>query len=195
MGNAGKIVIVVAAALGLAACTNDQHASSYSAGDGPVYPVPSPAVAAAPSSAAVQSGAPARACTADDVKVTGDFGSKPTITIPDTCTAPATLLTKSLVAGKGTGVSATGTLQVNFDLVTWSDKVDQQSDFGLAPLPVALGRGEVIPGWDQGLAGIKQGERRLLVIPPSLGYGATGSQKIKPNETLVFVVDAVQVSG
>jgi peptidylprolyl isomerase len=55
---------------------------------------------------------------------------------------------------------------------------------------VTLGQGQVIPGWEQGLQGMKQGGRRLLVIPPALGYGSTGSgAKIKPNETLIFVID------
>ena len=51
----------------------------------------------------------------------------------------------------------------------------------------------MIQGWNEGLVGMKQGGRRLLIIPPELGYGASGQGPIGSNETLVFVVDAAQV--
>ena len=51
----------------------------------------------------------------------------------------------------------------------------------------------MIPGWQQGIPGMKVGGRRLLVIPPELAYGATGSGPIGPNETLAFVVDLIGV--
>jgi peptidylprolyl isomerase len=199
MRNAGKIVIVVAAALSLAACSNGQEPSSYPPGSGPTYPAPNPAAApssaasAAPSSAA--GAAQRQECTADDVKVTGGFGTKPTVTIPDTCTAPTKLLTKDLTTGTGPAAANGSTVNVNYDLYTWSDKVDQQDSFSSQPFALTLGQGTVIPGWEQGLVGIKQGTRRLLIVPPDLGYGAAGYAPIKPNETLVFVVDAVGVTG
>ncbi|HET9720385.1 MAG TPA: FKBP-type peptidyl-prolyl cis-trans isomerase, partial [Solirubrobacteraceae bacterium] len=58
-----------------------------------------------------------------------------------------------------------------------------------------LGQGAVIKGWDKGLVGMKVGGRRELIIPPSLGYGATGSgSTIPPNATLVFIVDLIGVA-
>ncbi|HEX4816181.1 MAG TPA: FKBP-type peptidyl-prolyl cis-trans isomerase, partial [Nonomuraea sp.] len=58
-----------------------------------------------------------------------------------------------------------------------------------------LGAGRVIAGWDQGVAGMKVGGRRRLTIPPHLGYGSAGAgTAIKPNETLIFVVDLLGVS-
>src|ERR1700709_1042681 len=61
-----------------------------------------------------------------------------------------------------------------------------------APLDFRVGVGQVIPGWDQGLLGMRVGGRRRLVIPPHLGYGARGAGgAIGPNETLIFVVDLV----
>ena len=63
-----------------------------------------------------------------------------------------------------------------------------------SPFPVQLGSGSVIPGWEKGLLGIKKGGRRKLTIPPELGYGAEGyPPDIPPNETLVFVIDAIEV--
>lgn len=195
MRNAGKIVLAAAAALALGACAPDQHPSSVPPGGGPTYPAPEPAAASASGSAGHDSGSSANECTADDVTVSGDFGVKPTITIPTDCAAPTKLITKDLTAGSGAAAKAGSTLQMDYDLVTWSDKIDQQNSFGAQPFALQLGAGTAIPGWDQGLEGIKQGGRRLLIIPPALGYGASGNGPIKPNETLVFVVDAVQVAG
>jgi FKBP-type peptidyl-prolyl cis-trans isomerase len=63
-----------------------------------------------------------------------------------------------------------------------------------APFPVQIGVTQVIEGWTRGLVGLRQGGRRMLTIPPELGYGAAGyPPDIPPNETLVFVVDAVAV--
>ncbi len=62
------------------------------------------------------------------------------------------------------------------------------------PFAFTLGAGEVIPGWDLGIEGMREGGRRILVIPPELGYGEQGSPPaIKPGETLVFVVDLKSV--
>lgn len=203
MRNAGKILIVVATGLSLAACTNSQVASPYPAGGGPTYPAPNPVVTSAP-----QTSASARPCTADDITVSGGFGTKPSVTIPATCSAPTSLLTKDLQAGTGAQANAGSIVQVDYDLITWSDKVDQQNTFGGQPTTVVVGQNgtgttqgqsqgsaATTPGLSQGLAGIKQGGRRLVVVPPNLAYGPTGSGAIKSNETLVYVVDAVQVTG
>lgn len=63
------------------------------------------------------------------------------------------------------------------------------------PFSFALGGGQVIKGWDMGVKGMKVGGRRKLTIPPHLGYGARGAGGvIRPNETLIFVVDLIEVS-
>jgi peptidylprolyl isomerase len=61
------------------------------------------------------------------------------------------------------------------------------------PYAFKLGQETVIKGWDQGVPGMRVGGRRLLVIPPDLGYGAQGRDPIAPNETLIFVVDLKKV--
>jgi peptidylprolyl isomerase len=184
MQNIGKIVVAVAAALSLAACGQGAQPQQTAAPAGP--PVPS-------SSAAPAKQSKGRECTADDVKTTGKFGEAPTITIPDDCDPPKKLITKDLSDGTGNGAKAGQDLKMNYTLVTWSNKQKLDSSFDRGePFDLQLGAGQVIPGWDQGLVGIKQGSRRLLIIPPDLGYGQ-GGQGIQPNETLVFVTDAVSV--
>ncbi|MDQ6522053.1 FKBP-type peptidyl-prolyl cis-trans isomerase [Nocardioides sp. LHD-245] len=150
------------------------------------------------SSAEPTSDAPVAAggeCTVDDIEVAGEFGSAPTITVPDDCTPPATLLSKDLVTGTGPAAEAGDTVETNYHLVTWSDKEVLDSSFERGQtFPLEdLGNASVIDGWNQGLIGVQQGTRRLLVVPPDLGYGQ-GGNGIAPNETLVFVVDAVSVS-
>jgi FKBP-type peptidyl-prolyl cis-trans isomerase FkpA len=71
---------------------------------------------------------------------------------------------------------------------------DSSRQPGRQPFDVLVGRGEVIEGWDQGLPGMRVGGRRLLVIPPTLGYGAEGAGGvIPPNATLIFDVELVEV--
>jgi peptidylprolyl isomerase len=77
--------------------------------------------------------------------------------------------------------------------MTWSTgQVVQSSWDGGQSFSTALSG--VISGWQQGIPGMKEGGRRLMIIPPALGYGASGSGPIAPNETLVFVVDLIKVS-
>lgn len=138
---------------------------------------------------------PTAECTADDITVEGDFGSTPTITIPDDCAPPTTLLSKDLVTGSGPAAKAGDTVETNYHLVTWSDKQVLDSSFERGEtFPLEnLGNAPVIDGWNQGLIGVQKGTRRLLVVPPDLGYGQ-GGNGVAPNETLVFVVDAVSIS-
>ena len=90
-------------------------------------------------------------------------------------------------AGSNVSVQYVG---VNFaDCKQFDASWDRQS-----PLPFKLGAQQVIPGWDQGVVGMKVGGRRELIIPPDLGYGPNGQGPIQPNETLVFVVDLVSVT-
>ena len=73
-------------------------------------------------------------------------------------------------------------------------KFDSSKDHGGEPFEFNLGAREVIPGWDQGVAGMKVGGTRVLTIPPHLGYGARGAGGvIPPNATLVFEVELLDV--
>jgi FKBP-type peptidyl-prolyl cis-trans isomerase len=104
---------------------------------------------------------------------------------------PKQLVTKDLEEGSGPAAKAGDEVSVQYVGVNYKSgkEFDASWDRG-EPFPFVLGSGGVIPGWEQGVEGMKVGGRRELVIPPELGYGSTGSPPaIPPNETLVFVVD------
>ncbi len=107
---------------------------------------------------------------------------------------PKQLVAKDLVNGKGATAKAGSRLTVNYVGVSHSDGREFDSSFGKDPFEFELGASMVIPGWDEGLEGMKVGGRRQLTIPPDKAYGAQGSPPaIGPNETLVFVIDLLAV--
>ncbi len=124
---------------------------------------------------------------------------KPTIQVPSCAKKPATLQTTDIIAGKGRAAQAGDAVVVKYIGYGFDNKkeFDASWDNGLGTFKVApLGQAQVIDGWNQGLIGAKPGARRLLVIPPSLGYGAAGyPPAISPSETLVFVIDVVSVGS
>ena len=124
--------------------------------------------------------------------VTTNQGEAPTISAPSG-TPPATLVTKDIIVGTGAEALPTSTMTVHYTLMTWSNGALVESSWnGGSPTTCPLSN--VIVGWQEGIPGMKVGGRRLLVIPPDIGYGAQGSGPIGPNETLIFVVDAIGVA-
>jgi peptidylprolyl isomerase len=124
-----------------------------------------------------------------------DTSTKPVIPKP-TGSPPRKLVKEDIVKGTGPGAKKGDTVVVNYVGMNFSNgqEFDASWDSG-ATFPVQLGTGSVIAGWEKGLIGIKKGGRRKLVIPPELGYGAQGyPPDIPPNETLVFVIDAVSIN-
>jgi peptidylprolyl isomerase len=116
--------------------------------------------------------------------------TKPKATVPEGA-PPKKLETKDLEEGSGAVAKAGDAVTVNYVGVNYKTgkEFDASWDRG-EPFTFTLGAGEVIPGWDQGVEGMKVGGRRELIIPPELGYGSAGAPPaIPPNETLVFVVD------
>jgi peptidylprolyl isomerase len=104
---------------------------------------------------------------------------------------PKELVTDDLEEGSGPEAKSGDTVTVQYVGVNYKTGKEFDSSWSRSePFSFTLGAGEVIPGWDQGIEGMKVGGRRELVIPPELGYGPAGAPPaIPPNETLVFVVD------
>jgi peptidylprolyl isomerase len=123
-----------------------------------------------------------------------DTSTKPVIPKP-TGTPPRKLTKEDIVKGKGPAAKNGDIVTVNYVGMNFSNGVEFDSSWDSgAPFPVQLGAGTVIEGWDKGLVGIRKGGRRKLTIPPEMGYGAEGfPPDIPPNETLIFVVDAVSI--
>ncbi len=102
---------------------------------------------------------------------------------------------EDLVVGEGDEAVAGRVVEVHYVGVAWKTRrqFDASWDRG-STFKFPLGKGQVIAGWDQGVAGMKVGGRRRITIPPMLGYGKRGAGGvIGPDETLVFVVDLVAV--
>lgn len=123
--------------------------------------------------------------------VEGAPGAAPTIVAPKD-TPPASLEIKDLVVGHGATVAANSTVTVHYLLMGWKSGKIIDSSWSRGA-PSTFGLNQVIPGWQQGMPGMKIGGRRELLIPPSLGYGDVGSGPVGPKETLIFVVDLIDL--
>jgi len=119
----------------------------------------------------------------------------------DSPTAPSTESYSQTDVRVGTGLEATSTSIVTVHYTGWfydaskTDKKGLQFDtsYGREPFIVQLGTGGVIPGWEQGVPGMRVGGQRRLVLPPSLGYGPNRYGSIPPNATLVFDIELLVV--
>jgi len=174
---------LAALALGAGACGDDEK-STEQAGT-------TATGATAPSAAPT---ATARTTPRSQTPGAQDLTRKPAIAKP-TGAPPPRLKIDDLVPG--TGPAAKPGDRVSVQYVGVSFKTGQEFDASWdrgQPFDFQLGTGGVIPGWDQGVAGMKVGGRRRLTIPPNLAYGAQGAPPaIGPNETLVFVIDLLRV--
>jgi peptidylprolyl isomerase len=121
-------------------------------------------------------------------------GEKPRVTVPDG-PPPKQLKIRDIKEGSGKAAKAGDDLTMDYVGVSYSTKKEFDSSFSAGqPFDFTLGQGGVIAGWDEGIEGMKVGGRRHLIIPPDMAYGAQGRPPdIKPNETLVFVVDLLAV--
>jgi len=121
---------------------------------------------------------------------TGPLSTEPKVATPSGA-APTKLVVKDLITGTGNEAKAGQSVTVNYVGVLFKGGKEFDASWKRnEPFTFTLGKGQVIPGWDQGVAGMKVGGRRELVIPAALAYGARGSPPtIPPNAPLVFVID------
>ncbi len=193
------IALLATAALGLGACGED--------GDGGAADLP-PAI---PAGAAPETTTAAETATTDDGTATKSAGGTPTAAAKSTGIStdtakkptipkpkgkePTKLVSTDIVTGKGATAKSGDSVQVQYVGVLFSDgeQFDASWDNG-SPFDFTLGQGDVIKGWDEGVAGMKVGGRRMLTIPPDLAYGESGQGSIGPDATLVFVVDLLDVT-
>jgi peptidylprolyl isomerase len=162
-------VIVLCAALAIAGCGGSDDSSSESTG------------------ATTTESTAAEAATAEK--------TKPKVTVP-TGVPPKQLEIKELEEGSGAEAKSGDEVTVQYVGVNYKNGKEFDSSWSRnEPYPFTLGAGLVIPGWEQGVEGMKVGDRRELVIPPELAYGEEGRPPaIPPNETLVFVIDLLEVN-
>jgi FKBP-type peptidyl-prolyl cis-trans isomerase FkpA len=113
--------------------------------------------------------------------------------------APVAMQKIDTVTGAGKEAVAGATVVVNYTGWLYAPNAEKQhgaqfdSSIGREPFSFQLGGGQVIPGWDQGVQGMKVGGKRTLVIPAALGYGEQGAGPIPPNSTLVFDIELLDV--
>jgi peptidylprolyl isomerase len=183
----------IAAAVALAGCGSTAAAPGVQ-----LAPSAGATAAAVTTAASVSSSATATTTATTSTSTTplpAALKTKPKV-VPPTGAPPTKLVVKDLI--KGTGPAATATSTVNVQYVGVLYKGGTQFDASWndgSGQPVSLPLSGVIPGWQQGIPGMKVGGRRELIIPSALAYGAKGSPpKIPANAALVFVIDLHGIS-
>lgn len=123
-----------------------------------------------------------------------ELATPPTITVPAGA-IPTALKTKDIAVGTGPTVGADDTVTINYAGYNYLNCASFDSSWSKQQYATFALNGGTIEGFAKGIAGMKVGSRREIIIPPSLGYGEAGSPPaIGPNETLVFIVDVVAAS-
>jgi peptidylprolyl isomerase len=123
------------------------------------------------------------------------MNEKPEVEVPTDQPPSYQLELEDIVVGEGDEAASGQIVEVHYVGVSWQTgkQFDASWDRG-DTFKFGLGKGQVIPGWDKGVAGMKVGGRRRITIPPDLAYGKRGAGGvIGPDETLVFVVDLIGV--
>jgi peptidylprolyl isomerase len=172
-------LLALLAALVLGGCGDDEEEDSG---------------ASASPSTAEQPAEPAETSPAAQLEALRDTSTKPVIPRPSG-SPPRRLRKEDVVRGKGPAAKPGDTLIVHYAGVTFStgEEFDASWNSG-QPFVFPLGGGRVIEGWDRGFVGMRKGGRRILTIPPEQAYGTQGRPPaIGPNETLVFVVDLLEI--
>ena len=180
---------VVGALLGAALLTTGCGSSKLKTAEIPSSNAPPATTATTPAAAATGPAKPLPPTPGEK-----NLKKKPPIAKPKG-NPPAKLVQRDIVKGKGAVAKAGKSLTLQYVGIAYSTGQEFDTSWGKpSPFQFTLGSGGVIPGWEQGIPGMRVGGRRQLVIPPDLAYGAAGQPpSIGPNETLVFDVDLLKV--
>lgn len=131
-------------------------------------------------------------CDSSDITVSVELDQAPRVTVPRDCAAPTMLLARDVVRGGGAQAVVGTSLRVSYVLVLWtSGTVLDSTWYAGESLPAKardIGRGKLIRGWDEGLPGMREGGRRLIVVPPAQDGGEP------EGDTFIYVVDALSVA-
>lgn len=172
----------------IAGCGSGESSSIVPGNESDVSSVPhvkgetTPAAASTPATSTVKT------------PTSGPLSTAPKVTPPGGA-APTKLVVKDLIKGTGPEAKAGQSVTVNYVGLLFNGGKEFDASWKRSePFTFTLGQGQVIPGWDKGVAGMKVGGRRELIIPTELAYGKRGSPPtIPPNAPLVFVVDLLGV--
>jgi peptidylprolyl isomerase len=177
------LLALVVPAFALAACGDDEGGETTA-------DIPSEAAPATPAPETAPGEEPP-AAEGGDPK---DLDAKPKVEVPEG-DPPSKLETEDIVKGKGKTAKKGDSVTVHYVGVLFDGGTEFDASWNRnEPFPFELGAGMVIPGWDEGVAGMKVGGRRKLIIPPDKAYGPEGQPPtIPPDATLVFVVDLLKV--
>ena len=183
------VLVASSALLFLTGCGSDSTDSAEAAAPTTATASVSPEASSSPTASAKEDGP---TITVDGVTVSGPKGGPPVIAVTPGAPAPTTLVSQDVYVGDGKEITAGGAGSFQYDGVLFSDGVQFDSSWARGE-PIQLSLDQVIPGWQTGLVGMKEGGRRLLIIPPDQAYGQRALAGIPPNSTLVFVVDLERV--
>jgi peptidylprolyl isomerase len=190
------VALSAAGALGLAACSSSPSSNSSSVASTSSNSGSGPDATTTTTTSGDGATVAISPIPTADLSPAGTAGQAPTVTVP-AGTPPSGLQSADLIVGTGREAAPGDQVTVQYVLATYSAKKVIQSSWTSQPFTFTLGEGQVIPGWDKGVVGMHVGGRRELIIPPSLGYGATppsGAQGIAANDTLVFVIDLLSIA-
>ena len=185
---AGLVLATLGLTIVIAGCGGSSNSSSIGVGnESDVSSVPTVKGETTPTSTPTT---PTTATATAKTPTRGPLSTQPKVTVPSGA-APTTMVTKEIIKGAGPEAKAGESVTVNYVGVLYHGGKEFDASWKRnEPFTFALGKGQVIKGWDQGVAGMKVGGRRMLIIPAELGYGKRGSPPaIPPNAPLVFVVD------
>jgi FKBP-type peptidyl-prolyl cis-trans isomerase len=189
-----RTVVALALAASLAACGGNEDDPTLSQPTDSAAPtiVPTEAPSEVTSPEPCESRPPTAEPPAGAVT---DLGTKPAVQ-PDDAPPPCDLVIRDIVVGDGPEASAGDTVEVKYVGAFYETGEEFDSSWGSAPGDAtSFPLDRVIPGFSEGITGMKVGGRRQITVPSELGYGSQGSPPtIPPNSTLVFVVDLVGVT-